>query len=136
MSPGQRRVLVVADDLMVRSRIEAAASPGVELYFSRNLADFEAALTPLPDLVLVGLAATRQPWADLIRLARSRATAGELRILAFGPHLDLELRARALAAGAERVLANSALMLALPSILAGTDLAAAGPTEQDQVGSE
>jgi hypothetical protein len=136
MSPGHRRVLVVADDLMVRSRIEAAAGPAVELRFSRNLADFEAALTPLPDLLLVGLAATRQPWADLIQLARSRAAAGQLRILAFGPHLDLELRARALAAGAERVLANSALMLALPSILAGTDLPAERPTEAGQVGSE
>ncbi len=136
LSQGRRRVLVVADDLMVRSRIEAAASPGVELYFSRNLADFEAALTPLPDLVLVGLAATRQPWADLIQLARSRAAAGKLRILAFGPHLDLDLRSRALAAGAERVLANSALMLALPAILAGTARTAERSTEQDQVGSE
>ena len=128
MSSGPRRVLVVADDLMVRSRIEAAAPSNVELYFSRNPTDFEAALTPLPDLLLVGLAATRQPWADLIQLARSRAGTAELRIVTFGPHMDLELRSRALAAGAERVLANSALMLALPSILAGT--------ERDQVGSE
>ena len=129
---------MVADDLMVRSRLEAAAPADVELRFSRNAADFETALTPLPDLLLVGLSATRQPWADLIQLARSRAGADGLRILAFGPHRDLELRGRALAAGADRVLANSALMLALPVILAGTDLPATPPTERDhdQVGSE
>jgi DNA-binding response OmpR family regulator len=117
----RRRVLVLADDLMVRSRLEAAAPTDVELRFASSAADFEAALTPLPDLVLVGLAATRQRWPELIELARQRAEAAVLPILAFGPHRDLDLRVRALAAGANRVLANSALMSALPAILAGTD---------------
>src|SRR5262245_28621540 len=98
---------------MVRSRLEAAAPADVELHFAASAADFTAALTPLPNLVLVGLAATRQRWPELIELARQQADSSALPILAFGPHRDLELRARALAAGADRVLANSALMSAL-----------------------
>ncbi len=112
-----RRVVALVDDFMVRSRIEAAAPPETELIFPRDAADFAAQCTSPPDLILVGLAATRLPWAELIRSAR--ATLGDVSILAFGPHKDLELRSRALEAGADRVLANSALMVALPGLLRG-----------------
>ena len=121
-----RRVVALVDDLMVRSRIEAAAGPETELIFPRIAADFTAALEPSPDLILVGMAATRLPWPDLVRAARERA-GQELPIIAFGPHMDLALRERALEAGASRVLANSALMQALPALLRG---------RSDQVGSE
>jgi PleD family two-component response regulator len=114
-----RRVLVVADDLMVRSRIEAATPADAEVRFARNAADFAAQLDPPPSLILVGMAATRQAWPDLIRSARANPGTRETPILAFGPHKNLVLRAAALEAGADRVLANSSLMLALPDLLRG-----------------
>ena len=116
MTAQGRRVLVVADDLMIRSRIEAAAPPETRVVFAQDSADFAAQLQPPPDLILVGLAATRLPWADLLRTARARVSTP---IIAFGPHRDLELRQRALDAGVDRVLANSALMIALPGLLRG-----------------
>ena len=118
MSPA-RRVVVVGDDLMVRSRIEAAAPEDGTLSFPRSAQDFAAQLDPPPDLIIVGMAATRLPWPDLIRAARANPASREVPVLAFGPHKNLELRSRALEAGAERVMANSALMLALPRLLRG-----------------
>jgi CheY-like chemotaxis protein len=122
------RVLAIVDDFMVRSRIEAAAGPETGLRFTSGPDDLLAALEPRPDLVLVGLAASRQDWEHQVRLIRAHPEAAAVPIVAFGPHRDLEARNRALAAGADRVLANSALMLALPALLRGepADLEAAG----------
>jgi len=119
VTEGARRVVVLAEDLMVRSRIEAAAPAEAALVFPGSRSEFEAQLDPPPDLILVGLTATRLPWADLIQVARGHPTAQNVTVLAFGPHKDLELRARALEAGATRVIANSALMIALPELLRG-----------------
>jgi DNA-binding response OmpR family regulator len=112
---------------MVRSRIEASATPETELIFPRDAADFNEKLRPPPDLILVGMAATRLPWPELVRDARARSSTREVPILAFGPHMNLELRARALEAGVDRVLANSALMVALPGLLRGE-----APPAQDE----
>jgi DNA-binding response OmpR family regulator len=114
-----RRVVVVADDVMVRSRIEASAPEDIDLSFARSAADFQAQLDPPPDLIIVGMVATRLPWPDLIRAARASPASREVSVLAFGPHKNLELRSRALEAGADRVMANSAFMLALPRLLHG-----------------
>lgn len=114
-----RRVLAIVDDFMVRSRIEAAAGPETELRFTGGPDDLLAALDPPPDLILVGLAATRQDWAAQLSQVRAQPAGAAVPIVAFGPHRDLEARRRALAAGASRVLANSALMLALPALLRG-----------------
>jgi hypothetical protein len=118
--------VVLADDLMVRSRIEAAAPHDLALLFPASRAEFEAQLDPPPDLILVGLTATRLPWAELIQAVRSSPAAREVAVLAFGPHRDLELRGQALEAGATRVLANSALMVALPRLLRGEEPDQAG----------
>lgn len=115
----RRRVVALVDDIMVRSRIEASAPETVELLFPTSAADFAASLDPPPELVLVGLAATRLPWADLVRQLRANPATRGARLLAFGPHKDLTLRRQALEAGVGRVLANSAFMLALPDLLRG-----------------
>jgi DNA-binding response OmpR family regulator len=114
-----RRVLAIVDDLMLRSRIEAAVSGDTSLHFVRSAADLAGQLESNPDLLVLGLAATRLPWEGLLRSVREQASARDLPIIAFGPHRDLELRRRALEAGATRVLANSAFMRALPELLRG-----------------
>jgi DNA-binding response OmpR family regulator len=113
-------MLAVVDDLMVRSRIDAAAqATGVEVSYvttadeARRLLDGRQARA-----LLVGMAATRRPWADLVRALKDDPATHSIYVLAFGPHKNLELRARALEAGADRVLANSAFVRALPALLA------------------
>jgi DNA-binding response OmpR family regulator len=118
--PDPRPILVIADDLFVRSRIDATArATGQSVRYARSADDFRAAVrADQPATVLVGLAATRLPWAALVRELRADpATAGTY-VLAFGPHKNLGLRAEALDAGVDRVLANSAFTRALPTLLA------------------
>ena len=112
-------ILVLVDDLFVSSRIDAAAAAtGREVRYVRSPDDFRAALRAgRPALVLVGMAATRLPWADLIREAKADPATADAYVLAFGPHKDLTLRERALRAGADRVIANSAFVKALPTLL-------------------
>jgi len=112
-------LLAVVDDLFVRGRIDAAAeATGIEVRYVRSLDDVrEAATRGEPRALLVGMAATRRPWADLVRDLKADPDLSTVYVLAFGPHKNLDLRARALAAGADRVLANSAFVRALPTLL-------------------
>jgi DNA-binding response OmpR family regulator len=66
-----------------------------------------------PALVIVNTATTGVDWETAIRQAR---TAG-LKVLAFGSHMDLEARAKALEAGAERVVANSKFTSDMPGLV-------------------
>ena len=66
-----------------------------------------------PALVIVNTATTGIDWETAIREAR---TAG-LKVLAFGSHMDLEARAKALEAGAERVVANSKFTSDMPGLV-------------------
>ena len=120
MSDGQPSpLLALVDDLFVRSRIDAAAeATGVEVHYVATLQDVrEAARASPPRALLVGMAATRRPWAELIRDLKSDVDLASIYVLAFGPHMNLELRTRALEAGADRVLANSAFVRVLPTLL-------------------
>jgi DNA-binding response OmpR family regulator len=88
---------------------------GIEVKTARTLAAFEQGLQPQqaqagaggqderPTLVIVNIATTGVDWEAAIRLAR----AAGYPVLAFGSHMDLDARARAIAAGAQRVVANS-----------------------------
>lgn len=71
-------------------------------------------VSSLPDGdVLIADLNTRGDWEPTVREAAARGT----KIVAFGPHMDAEVRRKAKAAGAERVLANSNLTRDLPLIL-------------------
>jgi len=115
----QSPLLALVDDLFVRGRIDAAAeATGVDVHYVATLQDVrEAARARPPRALLVGMAATRRPWAELIREVKADADLASIYVLAFGPHLNLDLRARALEAGADRVLANSAFVRVLPTLL-------------------
>jgi len=128
----ERPVLVVADDLFVRGRIDATArAVGRSVRYARSADDFRAALrADRPRAVLVGLAATRLPWAELVRELRADPAAAGTYVLAFGPHKNLDLRARALDAGVDRVLANSAFTRALPQLLAAPSAEVADDDEE------
>ena len=109
-------LLLVADDLMVSSRIELVAKHlGYELLSVRTPAAFEAGVERDPQLILLGTHATRLDWVALLQSLKARASAPP--VLVFGPHADAETRRRAREAGATRWIANSRLAEALPSII-------------------
>ena len=89
----------------------------MEVKTVRNLPAFEQNLTTTgeeqPALVIVNIATTGVDWETAIRQAR---TAG-LKVLAFGSHMDLEARAKAFEAGAQRVVANSKFTSDMPGLV-------------------
>lgn len=119
-------LLALADDLFVRSRIDAAAgAAGVEVRYIQTADEIRAARAQRPPLaLLVGMAATRRPWSRIVQELRADEagaagpSGGRLYVLAFGPHQNLALRRQALDAGVDRVVANSAFVRLLPTILA------------------
>ena len=112
-------LLAIVDDLMARSRIDAAAGvAGIEVRYVRSFDDLKSATDQGPTrALLVGMAATRRPWPDLVRQLRADDGTRGLYVLAFGPHKNLGLRTQALEAGVDRVVANSAFMRLLPTLL-------------------
>ena len=96
-----RTVLVVADDLIWASRLVAAADrAGAPGRIARDAKELAAGLAQRDTAaVIVDLNGRRYDGVEAVRAA---AGAGGP-VLAVGQHEDLELRRRALAAGAQRV---------------------------------
>ena len=89
----------------------------MEVTTVRTLAAFEqrlaASTDERPQLVIVNTATVGVDWEAAIRAARTR----DLPVLAFGSHMDLEARAKALQAGAQRVVANSKFSSDMPGLV-------------------
>lgn len=101
------RVGAVIDDLMLYSRIDAAASTaGASLVRASSPGELPADL----DLVLVDWSARRRDWADALRASRAR-------VILFGRHTDLEAHAAARAAGLGPMWARSKLVTQLSSLV-------------------
>ena len=90
---------------------------GMEVKTARNLPAFEQGLnaegSEKPALVIVNIATQGIDWEAAIR----QACATGYPVLAFGSHMDLEARARALEAGAQRVVANSKFTSDMPGLV-------------------
>jgi len=66
-----------------------------------------------PKLAIVNTATAGVDWEAAIREARQHG----LPVLAFGSHMDLEAREKALQAGAQRVVANSKFTSDMPGLV-------------------
>ncbi|MDQ6660655.1 MAG: hypothetical protein M3Z24_06780 [Chloroflexota bacterium] len=66
-----------------------------------------------PALVIINTATAGVDWEAAIVQARQRG----LPVLAFGSHMDLEAREKALKAGAQRVVANSKFTSDMPGLV-------------------
>jgi DNA-binding NarL/FixJ family response regulator len=109
-----RRVVVLAEDLIWQQRLaEQLAANGETAIRAATTADLERELADA-DAVIVDLAARR---VDPIAALEQARDAG-VRVLGIGPHDDQALRRRAMAAGAERVLAYRKLFEDGPATLA------------------
>ena len=86
----------------------------IEVTTTRNLVAFAQHLaTSDVKLVIVNTATVGIDWEAAIRAARAL----KLPVLAFGSHMDLEARAKALQAGAQRVVANSKFTSDMPGLV-------------------
>jgi len=83
----------------------------------RTLPAFEERITAQnnvrPALVIVNTASTGVDWEAAIRAAGEQ----HIPVLAFGSHMDLEARSKALQAGAQKVVANSKFASDMPGLV-------------------
>ena len=102
------KVAAVVTDLMLYSRIESAARvAGVEL----ARVDTPHDIPPDPDLVLVDWSARDPGWAEpLISLSG-------VRVILFGPHVDLDAHAAARHARLGPMMARSKLLSSLGELM-------------------
>jgi DNA-binding response OmpR family regulator len=117
------RVAVLADDLIWSTRLaDGLRTAGAEPRPVRSLA---ALRDVLPDVERVVVDLTARAYDGVAAIEAAHAAGCP--VLAVGQHDDLELRKRALAAGADRVYAYRKVFEDGPATLA-TWLAAAAPT--------
>jgi len=116
-------IVAVVDDLLFGSRIRAATeAAGRRVTFVRHGGNVEEAVRGAgASLVIVDLA--RSGAADAIRAVRALEGA-RIPIVAFASHVRADLIAEARAAGADRVLARSAFVAELPTLVTGSRAAA------------
>ena len=113
-----KRILALEKDLYFSVKMrDTLRHHEMEVTTVRTLPAFEerlvASAEEAPSLVIVNTATTGVDWEAAIRLARAHS----LPVLAFGSHMDLEARAKALAAGAQRVVANSKFTSDMPGLV-------------------
>jgi DNA-binding NarL/FixJ family response regulator len=111
-------VLCLVDDLYFSVQIENAAR-AVGLTPVGAASSLAEALTN-PDLALVvmDLSTRGKRWES--QLAEVRAARPDVRILAFGPHVEAPMLRAARAAGATRVVTKQQLVADLPGLLRDT----------------
>jgi DNA-binding NarL/FixJ family response regulator len=116
-------IVAIVDDLLFGSKIRAAAeAAGRRVTFVRHGGRVEdAARVAGASLVIVDLAGSGA--ADAIRAVRA-LEGPRIPIVAFASHLRADLIAEARAAGADRVLARSAFVTELPTLVTGSGAAA------------
>jgi CheY-like chemotaxis protein len=113
-------VVALVDDLMFLSRIrEAAKAVGLEVRTARGLPELLAACREAPGLIVVDLDRPRLPLAEALAALRSEAPA--VPVVGFVSHVHAERAQAAREAGCTRVLARSAFVKELPSLLGPSD---------------
>ena len=105
-APTAQFVLVVDDNLFLRPRIESSlTAAGFASRFVTSESQVEDALLQSPVAVLINAGSPRIGWETFATRARE-ALGGEAPIVAFGPHVDDTLGARAREAGCTECVPN------------------------------
>jgi DNA-binding response OmpR family regulator len=112
------RILALEKDLFFAVKMrDTLRHHGMEVITVRTLPAFEQQLAlsgdERPALAIVNTATQGVNWEAAIRQAREQG----LPVLAFGSHMDLEARAKALQAGAGKVVANSKFTSDMPGLV-------------------
>ena len=112
------KILALEKDLFFAVKIhDTLRYHNIEVITARTVSDFEQKLVSdsnkRPALTIINIATKGVDWEAAIRAAR----ASGLPVLAFGSHMDLEARAKALQAGAQKVVANSKFVSDMPGLV-------------------
>jgi DNA-binding response OmpR family regulator len=112
------QILALEKDLFFSVKMrDTLRHHGMDVTVVRTLAAFEQRVAAegdeKPALVIVNTAISGVDWEGAIRRSREHG----LTVLAFGSHMDLEARQKALQAGAQRVVANSKFASDMPGLV-------------------
>ncbi len=111
-------VLALEDDLFFASRVEMGLrAHGYHTRFVTKISELGEAQKAAPVLILVNIGSQAVPWPRMVELARERRLPPQPYVVGYGPHVDLELRQRALDAGCDSVVARSAIAKDMASLL-------------------
>lgn len=113
----QKRILALITDLFFSVRVETglgARGYDVIIADDTDLHDRLTSESP-PALVIVDIGGFGLDWEAAIQSVRTHLPS--VPILAFGSHVDLDARQRALDAGATKVVAKSRFVEALPELV-------------------
>jgi uncharacterized protein len=111
-------IVSLVPNLMFATRIEdAARAAGAVVVNPIDQAAFLTALRKGARLVIIDSSATDVPWMEWVSAAKDDPTTETVPILAFGAHIDIDLRNRALRAGVDRYLARSNFVDGLPEFI-------------------
>jgi hypothetical protein len=113
-----RIAIVLNRDLLFGSRIRGALSAlGLEARFVRDTEQFVAALDEVRNGAAIGIIDMNGPvnW-DIVR-EELAGSAPAVPTLAFGPHVDVEGRRTAKAAGITRIVSNGQFHADMPALI-------------------
>jgi len=112
-------VIAAVDELFFGAKIaETAARLDVPLVLVRSLAELQEQLrAQRPTLVIFDLTAESCRPLEAIRHVRASPKLKDTALLGFFPHVQQDLKAAAVEAGCDRVMARSAFTAQLPEIL-------------------
>lgn len=111
-------IILIVDDLMFLPKLETTLKRlNYQPLMATDETNLYQALFQSPVLIIVDLFSQAFDWAALIRFAKG-AKGSHVPVLGFGPHVDLDLRERALAAGCQAVVGRGAISSRLPSLIA------------------
>lgn len=112
-------VILIVDDLMFLPRLQnQLRALNYRPIQATNHAAVSRALFTAPVLVIIDLFGGNFEWEPLVRLIKGPGKkAAHVPVLGFGPHVDLDLRSRALDAGCSAVVGRSAIAGQLPRLV-------------------
>lgn len=111
-------VLAIDDELLFSTRVESTLRAiGFQPLFVSRAEQIGEALNAFPVLALVNVGSATSHWQELLPLVKARRADRPPVVVGYGPHVDLELRQRALSAGCSAVVGRSAVAKDLRSLL-------------------
>jgi CheY-like chemotaxis protein len=109
---------VLEDDILFGSGIETKLRAlGFEPVFAQTTPAFDRCLKGFPTLVLINVGSSTLDWQHMVDHAKHESQWRQVPIVAYGPHVDLELRQRALEAGCDVFVGRSAVAGDLASLV-------------------
>ncbi|MSQ14937.1 MAG: response regulator [Dehalococcoidia bacterium] len=101
-----KSILAIVSDIFFSVQVdETAKRLGYRVDYAKSEQEVSEKLALHPDLIILDLADEGVQWDNMIQDAKTRGNPAP--VLAFGHHMDLEVRDRALKAGADAVVSNA-----------------------------